>query len=143
MKELSKDKKKYLIFNGLLLFGALIYPLYYYVVFRTNTPFSHCLLKEWFGVYCPLCGGTRCVYELLHFRFLSALRYNAYVVLVALLGIVYDFVALVRFLRGKEDLPKIPRAVFVALTLLLLLFFVLRTVLWFGFGVDFIGDLAQ
>ena len=143
MKQLSQIKKRYLFVNALLLAGALVYPLYYYLVFHTDTPFSHCFLKEWFGIYCPLCGGTRCVYELLHFRFLSALRYNAYVVFTVFGGLIYDLIALIRFLRGKEDLPRIPKAVFAFFILLLVLFFILRTILWLGFGVDFIGDLAK
>ena len=78
MKQLSKDQKRFLCLNLVFLVGAPVYPLYCYWVFHFSTPFSHCFLKEWFGVYCPLCGGTRALYELLHFRLLSALRYNAY-----------------------------------------------------------------
>lgn len=142
MKNLSKNKKRYLLLNLLLLAGALIYPLYYYFVFHSETPLSHCLLKEWFGIYCPLCGGTRCVYELLHFRFLSALRYNAYVVFMAFLFLIWDVWALVRFLRAGDNFPKIPKWVFFALAGLLLLFFIGRNVLLLGYGIDPIGDLS-
>lgn len=142
MKRLSNDQKTFLILNLVLFAGALVYPIYHYCVFHFNTPFSHCFLKEWFGIYCPLCGGTRCVYELLHFRFLSALYYNAYVVFAVALFLVWDVATLIGFLRGRKSFFRIPKWVYVFLTVLLFLFFALRTVLLFAYGIDPIGDLS-
>ena len=141
-KELSADQKKFLWLNLVLLGLALLFPLYYHWVFQSNTPLSHCFLKEWFGIYCPLCGGTRCIWELFHFRFLAALRYNAYVLLFVLLFLVWDAATLVRFLRGKTDFFKIPKAIPILLILLLALFFAVRTVLFFAYRIDPIGDLT-
>lgn len=141
MKNFSKDQKVFLILNLVLLVGALVYPLYHYWVFHFSTPFSHCFLKEFFGIYCPLCGGTRCLYELLHFRFLPALRYNAYVVFAVFLCLVWDLATLIAFLRGRKTFFRIPKWVYILLTVLLFLFFALRTVLFFAFGIDWIGDL--
>ena len=142
MKQLFKDQKRFLCLNLVFLTGALVYPLYCYWVFHFNTPFSHCFLKEWFGIYCPLCGGTRALYELLHLRFLSALRYNTYVVLFAVLVILWDIVTFIGFLRGRKTFFRIPKWVYVFLTVLLFLFFALRTVLLFAYGIDPIGDLS-
>ena len=141
MKQLSKDQKLFLGLNLVFLTGALVYPLYCYWVFHFSTPFSHCFLKEWFGVYCPLCGGTRALYELLHFRLLSALRYNAYVVLFAVLVILWDIVTFIGFLRGRKTFFRIPKWVYLVLTALLFLFFAIRTFLFFAYGIDPIGDL--
>ena len=138
---LSGDQKKYLYLNLTIIVLVLLFPLYHYWVFHYNTIFSHCLLKEWFGIYCPLCGGTRCVWELMQFHFLAALRYNAYVVLLAVLFLAWDILTLIRFLRGKKEFFKIPQAVYISLAVLLLLFFAARTVLLLIYHIDPIGDL--
>ena len=140
--KLSGDQKKYLYLNLTLLALTLLFPLYYYWVFHYNTVFSHCLLKEWFGIYCPLCGGTRCVWELLQFHFLAALRYNAYVVLLVALFLVWEILTLVRFLRGKKEFFRIPQILPILLAVLLVLFFVARTLLLLVWHIDPIGDLT-
>ncbi|RDI30471.1 uncharacterized protein DUF2752 [Rhodococcus sp. AG1013] len=44
-----------------------------------------CPTKALLGIDCPLCGGTRMLYSLLHFDLSDALRYNASGVVVAVL----------------------------------------------------------
>ena len=141
MKRLSKDQKKFLFLNLLLVLGALAYLLYYYISMYSTIPFSHCFLREWFGIYCPFCGGTRCICELFRFRFLAALRYNAYVAFLVVLFLIWDVATFVGFLRGKKAFFKIPKWVFIVLTVLLILFFAFRTILLLGYGIDWIGDL--
>ena len=142
MKSLSKDQRKYLYLNLFLLAASLAYFLYYVISMYTAIPFSHCFLRSWFGIYCPLCGGTRCVYELLRFHLLSALRYNAYVVLLVFLFLIWEAATLIRFLCGKTTFIRIPKWVYVALTILLILFFIFRTILYLRYGIDWIGDLS-
>ncbi|MBQ7173211.1 MAG: DUF2752 domain-containing protein [Clostridia bacterium] len=142
-RRLSGDQKKYLALNLALLALVLLFPLYYHWVFENDTPFSHCFLKEWFGVYCPLCGGTRCVWELLHFRFLQAISYNAFVVLFAALFLIWDLVTLIRFLHGKKEFPAIPQSVYIGLSALFVLFFIIRTILFLIWRIDPIGDLTK
>ena len=74
MKSLSRDQKRYLDLNLFLLAGAFAYFLYYLVSLYTAVPFSHCFLRSWFGIYCPLCGGTRAVFELFCLHPVEALQ---------------------------------------------------------------------
>ena len=141
MKSLSKDQKRYLAWNLLLLAGAIAYFFYYLISLYTTVPFSHCFLREWFGIYCPLCGGTRCLWELVHLHVWSALRYNAYVVLLVLLFLLWEIATLIRFSMGKKYFFQIPKWVFILLGVLLLLFFAIRTTLLLKYGIDWIGDL--
>lgn len=45
---------------------------------------TFCIHKYLFGFECPLCGMTRAVYQLTHFQFVSAISFNAVVVLLPL-----------------------------------------------------------
>lgn len=141
MKRLSKDQRRFLTLNLLLLFGVLAYLLYYHISMHSAIAFSHCFLRNWFGIYCPLCGGTRSLYELSRFHLLAALRYNAYVVFAAALFLVWEVATLIRFLRGRKTFYRIPKWVYLALAVLLILFFALRAILLVAYGIDWIGDL--
>jgi Protein of unknown function (DUF2752) len=44
--------------------------------------YPRCLLHETTGLHCPGCGGTRCVYALLHGNLLQAAAYNILVLLL-------------------------------------------------------------
>jgi hypothetical protein len=50
---------------------------------------SACLFRKLFGLYCPLCGGTRAVILLRHGKILKSLFYNPLVLYTVLLGGVY------------------------------------------------------
>jgi hypothetical protein len=50
---------------------------------------SACLFKKLFGLYCPLCGGTRATVLLRHGKILMSLFYNPLVIYTTALGSVY------------------------------------------------------
>jgi len=47
----------------------------------THTGFPPCLFHWLTGLYCPGCGSTRAMHQLLHLHFLAALRFNSLLVL--------------------------------------------------------------
>ena len=52
--------------------------------------YPRCLLHEWTGMYCPGCGTTRALTQLLHGHWLAAMRLNAVMVIgLPLLGVLY------------------------------------------------------
>ena len=73
-----------------------------------------CLLKELFGLNCPLCGGTRCVNALMHLSIKKAVWYNPMVIVsLAFFGIWYVR-SFIKCLTEKDaDITPDRRAVWV------------------------------
>lgn len=103
---------------------------------------SGCLLHDLFGLYCPLCGGTRAVGALFRFRFADAFRYHPLVVLLAAGFLLLDVIAVIRIFRGKERLYPLPKRSWIPVLILLLAFCVFRNVQMIAYGIDPIGDLG-
>lgn len=59
-----------------------------------------CILLNVTGLYCPGCGATRTVYDLMHLDFLSAISMNVYTLLVLPLVVVSWAIWLFRSGRG-------------------------------------------
>lgn len=79
----------YLILMGGLL---LIYFVPDHILF--NQQLELCILKKTTGINCPLCGMTNATHELLHFRFVNALHYNALIYLFSALLLLDLLVAI-------------------------------------------------
>ena len=65
--------------------GVLLFPYYRIGASVVFAVIPSCILHDWFHIYCPLCGGTRAVDELLHFHLLGSLRFHPLVIVFALL----------------------------------------------------------
>jgi hypothetical protein len=68
---------------------AIILSVIYFVLSNYFTIQTSCLFRKLFGLYCPLCGGTRAAILLKHGKILKSLFYNPLVLYTALLGGVY------------------------------------------------------
>ncbi len=76
---------------------------------------------------CPGCGGTRAIYELLHFNVRGALHYNALVTILAPLALLWLAVSCYRAYRtGRYLQLKLPAPVLAGLLLIAVLFSVAR-----------------
>ncbi len=74
--------------------------------------YPRCPLHVWTGLHCPGCGSLRAVHSLLHGDFLSALRFNALLILSApLLGLL--LVNSVRAPEGNRLLKFEPRPIWI------------------------------
>ena len=136
-------RNRFLWLHAGALAAVLLFPLYAGLARRVTALLSGCFLHDYLCLYCPLCGGTRAVEALLRLDLLSAMRYNAFVVLVLLAALVVDVIALIRLLRGKTRLYPIPGWVWIAGAVLMILYWILRNYLMIRHGYDPTGDLVR
>ena len=86
-----------------------------------------CLHKYLLGYQCPLCGMTRAVYQITHFRVASAISYNAVVVLLP-----FYFVADVgSFFSGKNWLVRARKIIMILIFIGLALLYLYRMAMHF------------
>jgi hypothetical protein len=110
---------------GLLVGGGVLF---------TFAPSEHafyprCIFHALTGLQCPGCGGTRALYHLLHFHLADAMRYNALVSVLAPLVLAYFVFWYWRVVRtGCGPRIRLPRLVFVAAYVVVLLFGVVRNI---------------
>ena len=89
--------------------------------------FPACPSLTLFGVYCPLCGGTRGAHALTTGRLRDAVGYNALLpVLIVLTG--WSWVAWVDRSLGRDRLPRVPRWLWKTFALVAVVYGVLRNV---------------
>ena len=93
-----------------------------------------CILAERAFLYCPGCGGTRSLYALLHHNI--ALPFAVFVY------IYYNIKAIISIAKKRDDFFKREKFILVYVFIgVLLLNFLVRNILLWGFGIDFIGDI--
>ncbi|MBQ8431897.1 MAG: DUF2752 domain-containing protein [Clostridia bacterium] len=126
----------------LLLAGIALFPLYRRGAELLPSFFTRCWPHDRLFLYCPLCGGTRALSELLQLHFLEALRYNAFVVLLVAALILLDLVAWYRAWSGKRPLLSLPGWFWIVLICLMLAFGVVRNLLMIFGNYDPVGDLG-
>ena len=122
--------------------AVLLFPFYRVGASVVFAVIPSCILHDWFHIYCPLCGGTRAVEELLHFHWLESLRFHPFVMVFALLIGVWYGIAWVRLVRGKSLFVEIPKPLSISLAIGLILFWILRNFLLIAFHIDPVGDLV-
>lgn len=120
---------------ALLLVNAWEHPLKD-LLFSCPTSFFH--------LYCPGCGGTRAISELLRLNILSSVRYNPNP-LVWACALFYIDLRSVWILKRKGTLerPYFSRTLFTVIVSVYFLNFILRNLLLVLWDVDFIGDHAE
>lgn len=136
-------RNRFLMIHGGLLGFAVLFPLYQKVASKVSSLFVGCFFHDRLFLYCPLCGGTRAVRELLRLQLGKAFSYNPVVVLGILVFLVLDVIALVRLLRGKSKLYRIPTWGWIVAVTILVTYGILRNYLMIRWGNDPTGDLVR
>lgn len=126
-----------------LLAVILLFPLYTWLMERLPAYFRGCFLHDRLFLYCPMCGGTRAIEELLHFRLIRALSCNPYVMGSLFLLIGFDIAAFVRLGRGRERIYEIPSWLWIVMAVCLVIWGILRNYLMIAHGYDPLGDLGD
>ena len=142
------NKKKYflitVVFISLFLL-AFLYTNYIEKIQSVNPILFHdCVFKSTFHLYCPGCGGTRAVDALLHLRILSSLFYHPFVIYVVFCCCFFYIKIGIQLIKqgGAVDM-FINTACIGGSLVLVLAFFVVRSLLLVYGGVDYIGELKS
>ena len=136
---------KYLFINLIVLIIALLTVGFRNFIVKHSelyilSIFSKCPSSLLFHIYCPFCGGTRAVSELIRLNIFEAVKCNFFVVFLSGLFLYYDISALFRIIRGKDKIISISKTtIFIVLTVMLVFFIARNTAL--AFGYDYLGDL--
>lgn len=141
-----KKKLRHPIFLGAHLAALVIaaaLPLFWSLTQSLPGIFTDCIMLRWMLLYCPLCGGTRAVMALLRLDLVAAFSYNAFVTVMAFVLIGLDVVAWVRYFQKKEVLLRLPGWCWIAATVVMILYWILRNYLVIAHGIDPTGDLGS
>jgi len=133
---------KFAVLHLIAIVGVMLFPVYVRVAKYITRFVPGCLLHDFFFLYCPLCGGTRAISELLHLHVGQAVRYNAFVVAVAFAALVCYVIAWSRLIKGREKLFRIPGWIWIAAVVVMVVFGVTRNVLMIAWEIDPLGDLS-
>ena len=134
-RRLSASYLPLALFNLLLLIFLALAALYLAHAARAPDLFA-CAFARNAHLYCPGCGGSRAALALLRLDIVGSLRANL-AVLVGAGVVLYYELALFGYARGRRvsALPLIGFAAF------LLVFFILRNILFIACGIDPLGVL--
>ena len=122
---------------------TLIYILCYHIFeWEFYIPFSYCGFHDFLRLYCPGCGGTRAINELLSLHIKSSFLANPIVIYIAAVGMYYYISAFYTFIikkDGKIHYKLSTHLLWIALGIVVG-FFVLRNVLLLFWNIDYLGD---
>lgn len=85
MKEKSLEDKLFILGNWFIIVSILVYILFQrFILVNLSLDifflFDECFWLQFFGIYCPGCGGTRAVITLSQGQFLQSLWYHPFVI---------------------------------------------------------------
>ncbi len=124
------------LLNGLFLLFLLVIFLYLYLLRVWELPFF-CLFHDRAHLYCPGCGCTRALEELLRLRPLASLLSNPMVLLGGLTLLYYEVAFFIAARGGRR--PSAHPVLFYAAVIVA--FFVIRNILLVFFHIDYLNDL--
>lgn len=124
---------------GLVFWGvaAAVIPLFLYFVSGRDLSQSPCLFWQFFGLYCPGCGGTRSVDALLHGHVLQALWYHPLVPYMTgvYLAFMVTWTAAKLHLFGLNKGMKFRNGYMYGMLVIIAVNFLLKNVLKLCFGI--------
>lgn len=133
MKFIRNKSYKTIIIFIFIIFGVI----YFYKYNPAESLYPPCPFYYLTGLYCPGCGSSRAVHNLLHGRFLKALDLNPLMVL-SIPFVVYLFIADMGIHLGKKVIFKRPvfsHGVYIIIMCLIIVYWILRNIPFFPFTI--------
>ena len=136
-----KDLKRLLLLNLGALAFAIAFSLVAILMRRVTFPYVYCLTYSLARLYCPFCGGTRALFELMTLDFLSVLKYNAFLLYLIAAFVFFDIRAAILILKGRKGAFTVPKWLKILTVCIGVAYFVVRNLMLIAFDIDPIGDL--
>ncbi len=115
----KRPSLKQVLFSLLLLVLAIIWFIILDKI-HYNCPWLYL-----FHVYCPGCGGMRMILSILHLDFYQAFRYNPFLFILLIIGLIYLIIMLIIYKKKKVFiLPS--KNTWIIILILLIIFALLR-----------------
>lgn len=142
-REHRSETVTFLTVNLALLTLAVLFPLYCKFMWEGDgAALGGCLMRRIFRLYCPVCGGTRALYALMHLDIIGSVIYNPLCLFLAVCTVCFDLHAFVALLKNRPVILRVGKWFAVATTAILILTFIVRNLLLVLLAFDPIGDLG-
>ena len=99
-------KNKVLIIDAVLALAAISAAIVARAVL-TVIDMPECFFYTTSGIPCMMCGGTRCVYNFVQFKFYDAFTFNPYVFMIIIYLIILFLVFNIRYLTDNSIAKKV------------------------------------
>lgn len=130
--------------NLLFLIIAIAFPLYCRFMWEGDgAQLGGCLMRRIFNLYCPVCGGTRSLYALIHFDIINSVIYNPLCLFLVACVAYFDLRAFIALLQNRPVILRIGRWFAIATAVIMVLTFIVRNLLLVLFAFDPVGDLGE
>lgn len=123
------------------LIALVIYYPHYVERAENDSSVGFCIYKNFLHIYCLTCGGTRAFGHVLSLDIISALKYNALVVLAFAYILFLNVYAVIALFKKKTSLILFRKSFIVYGFIILIAFLVVRNLLVYIAGFDPIGDI--
>ncbi len=135
---LKKNLKILIILNGSLLLSAVAYLIFFLATDKVGIP---CIIKEGFGFYCPSCGGSRALLALFRLDIYTSFIYYPPLIISALVILDYDIRLVITLIKRRSKYAdNFKFYSFLIIPISVIVWFILRNILLFSFGIDTLGD---
>lgn len=123
------------------LIALIIYYPFYIEKAAADKSIGYCFSKNFLGIYCITCGGTRAFGDMLSFDFISAIKHNVLVFCGFVYVIYLNVYCIYAHVKRKPDLIYFKMIFCLYIILGLIAFVIVRNLLVYTFGIDPIGDI--
>ncbi len=101
-------KQRYFFYGNTFL---LLFTFLAYVLHRITSGFNLvlCPMKNFFGLFCPFCGGTRCAMNFIKLNFYDSFMYHPTTFILIIYAIIVDVLFLIDIIFKKDMVKKVFR----------------------------------
>lgn len=97
---MNKKYKKFILIEGVIILGVFLIWIFVNSSFITLVP--KCMIREYFGILCPGCGGTTCVINILKGNFIEAAKANIIIFIAIIYFIMFNIIYIINTFKKNK-----------------------------------------